>query len=109
MDRGWAGGYVSCCVQEQRSLQSSRHTTVVRKGWLLKGPDSSHDPVLLSFTRVSCTLFAAAPFFLKCICLRYSLRYCPPLANLLPQYCGAVDNNEEDVIKCGINRNMLFM
>jgi len=41
----------------QESALRSRHITIVKKGWLSKGPDSSQDVSIVSFTRVSCELF----------------------------------------------------
>jgi len=41
------------CVCVQESALRSRHITVVKKGWLSKGPDSNQDASIVSFTRVS--------------------------------------------------------
>ena len=37
----------------QESALRSHHTTVVKKGWLFKGPDSTQEPSIVGFTRVS--------------------------------------------------------
>jgi len=59
---------ISCEIQTscvftanvQESALRSRHITIVKKGWLSKGPDSNQDASIVSFSRVSVSCFMTA-------------------------------------------------
>jgi len=43
-------------VYVQESALRSRHITIVKKGWLSKGPDHNQDASIVNFSRVSVNL-----------------------------------------------------
>lgn len=47
--------------KDEESALRSRHTTVVKQGWLFKGPDSTQEPSIVGFTRS----FKRRYFYLK--------------------------------------------
>jgi len=56
------------CELMQESALRSRHITVVKKGWLSKGPDSNPDAISVSFTRVSVDCCDCIDFILRDVC-----------------------------------------